>query len=76
MAGGSEGRDIDVSAMQKMSDQEYRQHLRDEEIMFLDGNRILRLTDRGIPMATTREQLDILIEELRQFRGQLQPKRK
>ncbi len=75
MAGRSEGRQSDVSAMQKVSDQQYREYVRNQEILFLDPNRVLRLTESGAPLAATREQVDILIEELRQFRLELRSKR-
>ena len=58
MAGRSEGRQSDVSAMQKVSDQQYREYVRNQEILFLDPNRVLRLTESGAPLAATREQVE------------------
>ena len=71
MAAKHENRSIDVPTMQKMSAKEYREFLREEELLYLDIEGILRLSPGGNPVATSKQQLDILIEELRQCRAQM-----
>jgi hypothetical protein len=74
MAAKHENRSIDVPTMQKMSAKEYREFLREEELLYLDIEGILRLSPDGNPVASSKQQLDILIEELRQCREQMKGK--
>jgi DNA-directed RNA polymerase alpha subunit len=57
--------------MYKMSDEEYREFLQSEGLFFID-HKALRSSVADYPIATTREQLNILIEELQRRRGELE----
>ena len=54
---------IDIPTMSKMSNDEYRDYLRGEGLMFINDG-VLRSTAGGYPIATSREQIDALIEHL------------
>ena len=75
MDDSKEEQPMDVSTMRSMSDKEYREYLRAGNVIYLDVHQVLRLSIDGSPLAATREQLDVLIEELRQFRTQIEVKR-
>jgi DNA-directed RNA polymerase alpha subunit len=62
---------VDIPTMFKMSDEEYRKFLQGDGLFFIDHN-ALRSSVADYPLATTREQLNILIEELQRRRGELQ----
>ncbi len=66
---------MEESKMRNMADRDYREYLRAEEILFLDIHGVLRLTANGAPVATSQGQLDIFMEELKQYRPQMSGKR-
>lgn len=58
---------VDIPTMCGMSDQEYRCFIRDDGLVLVDHNNVLRSFIVGFPLATTKEQLDILVEELQRL---------
>lgn len=62
---------IDAPTMYKMSDDEYRAFIRNDELMYVDHHDLLRSFVADYPIATTLEQLDILIEELQRMRSKM-----
>jgi hypothetical protein len=62
---------VDIPTMYGMSDEQYRDFLKQDGLMFVDHHEVLRDAIIGYPIATTREQLDILIEELQKLRGKM-----
>jgi hypothetical protein len=62
---------FDAPTMYKMSNDEYRKFIRSGELMYVDHHPFLRSYIADYPIATTRDQLDILIEELHRMRSQL-----
>jgi hypothetical protein len=65
---------IDIPTMYEMSEHNYREFLRHDGLTFVDHHGVLRSTPAEYPIATTQEQLDILIDELRRRRNKLQPR--
>jgi Bacterial RNA polymerase, alpha chain C terminal domain len=63
---------VDIPTMNKMSDDEYRKFIQSDELIFIDHHNVLRSSIADYPIATTREQLDIFIEELQRQRGKLE----
>ena len=59
---------VDIPTMYGLSDVGYRSYVR-QGLLFVDHHDVLRSGPAGYPLATTAEQLDILIEEL----GALRP---
>lgn len=62
---------VDIPTMFKMSDDQYRKFIEGEGLFFIDHN-ALRSSVADYPLATTREQLNILIEELQRRRRELE----
>lgn len=71
---GEETEVPDIPMMYEMSGDDYREYVQQDSILWLDRNDILRDRVTGRPVATTREQLDILIEELQKHRGRMKSK--
>ena len=65
---------FDIPTMYEMSDEEYRETI-DYGLVFVDHHEVLRSHVAGYPIATTREQLDIFIEELQRLRLKMVSKR-
>lgn len=65
---------IDLHDLFKLSDADYREFVRDNGLTFLDSHRVLRVASCDSGLATTREQLDILIEELQALRPEMSPR--
>ena len=65
---------FDIPTMYQMSDEEYRGII-DYGLVYVDHHENLRSYVAGYPLATTREQLDIFIEELQKLRAKMIPKR-
>jgi hypothetical protein len=63
---------VDIPTMNEMSDDEYRNFIQSDELIFIDHHNVLRSSIADYPIATTREQLDIFIEELQRQRGKLE----
>ena len=66
---------VDIPTMFEMPDNDYRDFVREEGLMFVDHHDILRSTAAAYPIATTREQLEILIEELQLIREKLRSRK-
>jgi hypothetical protein len=64
---------VDVPTMRAMSDDEYRDFLRRGGLMYVDHRGALRSSPAAYPIAATRQQLDVLIEELQRLRDKLHP---
>ena len=76
MASENEFRPVDGITMYDMTDEEYRDHVKHGGLFDLDHQNCLRSTSHSFFIATTREQLDILVEELGKFRDKMEPRRK
>lgn len=63
---------VDIPTMNEMSDDEYRNFIQVDGLVFIDHHNVLRSSIADYPIATTREQLDIFIEELQRQRGKLE----
>jgi hypothetical protein len=63
----------DIPMMYNMTESEYRKYLEGDKIMFIDHHDVIRdgLTSR--PLATTSEQLEMLIEWLENCRRWMKP---
>lgn len=59
---------IDIPTMCELSDDDYREYVR-HGLLFVDHHDALRSEPAGYGLATTREQLDILISELMALRS-------
>jgi hypothetical protein len=66
-------RSIDIPTMFEMSDDDYRKYVRGG-LLFVDHHDVLRAEPAGFGLAATREQLDILILELRALRSEIPAK--
>lgn len=65
---------VDIPTMYQMSDDEYRDFIHQGGLgglMYVDHHDVLRSFVADYPLATTREQLDILIEELQGLRSKM-----
>jgi hypothetical protein len=65
---------VDIPTMFEMSDEDYRDYVRGYGLMYVDHHDVLRSSRAAYPLATSREQLDILIDELTRLRDKLRPK--
>jgi hypothetical protein len=65
---------VDIPTMYGMSDEQYRDFIQAGGLMWIDHHEILRSYVAEYPIATTREQLDILIEELQRLRSKMIPR--
>jgi hypothetical protein len=69
----TDGASTDIPAMFQMSDDEYREYVRND-LLFVDHHGVLRCGPAGYGLATTRGQLDILMTELGALRSEIQPR--
>lgn len=70
---------VDIPTMYKMSDDEYREFVELNGVgglLYVDHHDVLRSYVADYPLATTREQFDILIEYLQTLRSKMAPRRK
>ncbi len=65
---------VDIQTMSSMSDDEYREYLQ-SGLFFKDHHDVLRSEPAGYPIASTREQLDMLVRHLEALRSEIPPKR-
>lgn len=65
---------LTIPEMYELTDQQYRGFVQDEGIFWIDHHDVLRETVSERPLATTLEQLDILIDELTKARVRMQPR--
>lgn len=63
---------IDIPSMRKLSDSDYRGFL-DGDIFYVDHGEVLRVSATGHPIATSTEQVDIMIEELTKMKDRMLP---
>jgi hypothetical protein len=61
----------DIPTMSRMQNSEYWDFLKRGELFFVDHHDILRSTPAEYPLATNRQQLDMLIESLKEFRDRM-----
>lgn len=61
---------VDILSMQEMSVEEYREYL-NGELLFVDHHGILRSGPAEYPLATNKEQLEILISYLQGLRSRV-----
>lgn len=66
---------VDIPTMRKLLDEEYRLFIRDDGLVFIDHHDVLRCSMCACPLATTLEQMDILIKELQRLRAKMSPRR-
>ncbi|WP_422413979.1 MULTISPECIES: hypothetical protein [unclassified Endozoicomonas] len=62
---------IDINTMEALTPEEYKLYLESEGLFMVDHHEILRSSCAGYPIAATKEQVDILIEELSKIRHKL-----
>jgi len=62
---------VDIPTMYRMSKHDYQQFLENGELFWIDHHDILRSTPAEYPLATTREQLDLLIQALEKCRERM-----
>jgi hypothetical protein len=70
---------VDNPAMREMTDDGYREFLHQGGVgglMYVDHHDVLRSEVADYALATSREQLDILIEYLQSLRSKMSPRRK
>lgn len=63
-------RTMDIPSMSALSDDEYR-NIIDGEMFWVDHHDILKVETSGQPIATSIEQLNILIEELEKMKTRM-----
>jgi len=62
---------VDIPTMVKMTNEEYREYLHNDGLVFVDHHDVLRSSAAAYPLATTLEQFDILIDELQKLRSNM-----
>lgn len=62
---------IDIPTMRRMSTENYQQFLANGELFWVDHHDVLRSTPAEYPIATTRQQLDMLIKALETCRERM-----
>ncbi len=62
---------LDIPSMASLSEEQYRTHLKQEGLFWVDHHHVLRAKHLDFPMATNKIQLDILIEVLNEQRVKL-----
>ena len=65
---------IDLHDIFLLADEDYRSFVREGGLIYLDSHGALRVASCDSGLATTREQLDILIQELRSLRSSMSPR--
>ncbi|MBQ4879632.1 hypothetical protein J8M21_20655 [Pseudoalteromonas luteoviolacea] len=71
---GTYNRDIEcihADAMESLSAEEYREHLQREGLFLVDSHDVLISAPAGYPIAVSKEQLEIYIEELQKIKQEL-----
>ena len=63
---------IDIPGMQSMTPQEYRSHLKQFGLFYFDHHDVLRSSVAGYPLATSKEQLEILVEVLESLKDRFE----
>lgn len=66
---------VDIPTMYEMSDGQYREFIASGELIYIDHHDVLRSYVADYPFATTREQMDIFIQELQKLRDKMVPRR-
>lgn len=61
---------IEIPTMSELSDDDYLEYVRNG-LLFVDHHDVLRAEPAGFGLATTREQLDMLISELTALRAEI-----
>jgi len=61
----------DIPTMSRMANSEYWDFVKRGELFFIDHHDVLRSTPAEYPLATSRKQLDMLIEALKEFRERM-----
>lgn len=59
---------MQISEMAEMTDEEYRDHVAEFGLFFVDPHGCLRASPVEFPLATSKLQLDILLDELKKIR--------
>ena len=62
---------VDIETLYELSDDDYRHYIESGGLFLVDHHDVLRSALAGYPLATTREQFDILIEELQKVRSKM-----
>lgn len=65
---------VDIPTMYQMPLSQYKDYL-EFSLLWVDHHDVLRSEVAGFPIATTREQLDALIEYLQSLRHKMNPKK-
>jgi len=65
---------IDIPTMRDLSDEDYREYVSKHGLMYVDHHEVLRSSVADYPLATSREQFDILIDELSKLRSRMEPR--
>jgi hypothetical protein len=55
---------LDIPSMAALSDADCRAHLMPDELFWIDDHDVLRVANADFPLATNKNQLDILIDVL------------
>lgn len=55
---------IDIITMEVLSKHDYEQYLNDEGLFYIDHHEVLRSRGAGFPIATSKEQIQVLIKHL------------
>ena len=61
----------DIPTMRQMSNSEYWDFVKRGELFFIDHHDVVRSTPAEYPLATSRQQLEMLIEALKKFRDRM-----
>lgn len=61
---------LDIPSVRALSEDEYRNYIQDESF-HVDPNGVLRVTTTGQPVATTLEQLAVLMDELTKLKERM-----
>lgn len=62
---------VDIPTMFKMSDDEYINYVKQDNLLYVDHHDVLRSGKTGRPFATTAKQMDLLIEFLQFQRSKM-----
>ena len=65
---------VPIPTMYEMPADEYREFVSADSLVYVDHHDVLRSSLAGYPLATTLEQLDILIAHLRTLRPKMVPR--
>ena len=63
---------LDIPTMRGMTEQDYRVFVTEGRLVYVDDHGMLRSTAAQYPLATTRRQLEVLIEELQNMTAKMQ----